>query len=130
MSNLATEARRKVVEALEAQGLTNVHTVVPTKFFAPAVLVGPDLPYITREGATFRGRNLRLVISLVAGKGANEERAEELDSMISTALDAMDNLSDPEPWAVNDVDAPGTLAINGTGEYLATSIHVSVEINI
>lgn len=124
MTNAFTDARTKVKAAV-AVGVANTFTVVPERATPPMAWVAPGDPYITREGATFGGEILRFEVVLVASSGVNETQADELDGLITTAMDALDLDDDLH---VLDVGQPGRITI-GTGKYLAAAIAVQLEIH-
>lgn len=123
MTNPLTSARTDLKQVL-VDADVNAFSIPPAKASPPFAYVGPGLPYLTFEGATFGGRIANLSVVVVAGKGTNEMAAEELDELILTTVDAIEATDD---FRVLEVDNPGQLKLNGQ-DYLATSMTVQREI--
>ena len=103
---------------------TKAFSEFPEKVTPPFVAVGPGDPYVDFEGATFGGRNVRLIATFVTERGTNEVRAADLDEAIVTLVE---KIEDDGSFMVTRVDQPGQLAINGQA-HLGVPIHVLTQI--
>lgn len=119
MTNLLSTLRDELVEALDANGIT-AHTTVPEVWTPPGVFVGPDLPYLDFEGATFGGVLVHHQLTVVGPAGVNDVQVETLDDLILQILAALP----PGEWSVESVDQPGRIVLNGQN-YLAAAIHLT-----
>lgn len=122
------DQRRAIVAALEAGGI-RAATTVPDKWTPPGAFVGPGDPYVTRQadGLSFGAEVVRHLVTLVVARGTNDQRADELDEVILTALGLLDGLID-QGFGVGDVQQPGQVSINGQ-RHFGVSIEVTAEIN-
>jgi hypothetical protein len=126
MPGVLAQQRQQIADALKAAGL-HAFTIVPEKWTPPGVFVGPGDPYITREGAAFGGEVVNLAVTVVAARGTNDVRANELDDLVLRTLDVLYGL-DEHGFGVGDVARPGSVAINSQ-THLGTSIAIATEIH-
>lgn len=118
------DQRESIRDALAGAGILAFATV-PDRFNPPAAFVGPGDPYITREGMNYGVEQVRHQVTLVTGAGVNDVRADELDKLILTALDALYSL---EEFDVGDVGRPGQVSLTGQS-YLAAAIDLTAQIH-
>lgn len=111
--------RAEVVAALSAADIKAVDYIGET-MTPPVAAVVPGDPYLDSEGATFGHTNVNLLILLIGGKGTNKAAASQIDSLIATALDALDD------WDITEVAQPGLVNLNGSN-YLGSVITISSE---
>lgn len=119
-----SEQRQQIAEAVGTPEVPAFSTL-PSRFAPPAIFVGPGDPYITREGMTFGGEQVRHQVTVVTAAGVNEQRADELDALIVNTLDALYVLED---FDVGEVGRPGQVSIGGQS-YLAAAIDVTTQIH-
>lgn len=125
MTNTLTEHRDILKSILEDGGIESAYVIIPARATPPFVFVGPGIPYVTYDGASFGGFIGHFDVGIVASRGSNETAAEELDDMILAVLDA---IASDGRFQANDVDRPGSININGQ-THLACSIDVQTEIH-
>lgn len=116
--------RTDLKDLLVAAGFS-AHTVIPERVAAPFAYVAPADPYITREGATFGGEILHHYVVLVVGRGVNEKLADDLDTQLAQALDALDA---SDAHFVREVEQPGSITIAGQA-HVGVAIAVDTEIH-
>lgn len=125
MTNALTDHRTLLRDILSDAGIDHAFVIVPERVTPPFAYVGPGLPYVTYEGATFGGMIAHFAVGVVASKGTNEVAAEELDDLVLRVLDAV---AADGRYQVNEVDNPGRITLNGQ-TYLACSIDIQTEIH-
>lgn len=126
MTNALTEVREKLATVLTDVGLHAFKTV-PDRAVPPMVYVAPGSPYVSYEGAAFRGEIVRCNVIPVASRGTNDGAAEELDDLVLKVLDALRQREGLDEFLVNDVGLPGQVTLNGQ-QHLAVAIEVQTEI--
>lgn len=123
MAGLA-ELRARAAGALETAGL-NAFDHVPERVVPPVAVVLPDQPYVIGDGegdpptmcGTFR---VRLRVNVLGGRGTNDQAANQLDQLLTTALLALESAG----FDVGDVAEPAEVELNGAG-FLGTVISLS-----
>lgn len=124
MSNELTALREQLETTLQGAGLA-AYATLPERWTPPGVFVGPDLPYLDFEGATFGGVLVHHQLTLVTAAGTNDTQAEALDDLILTVLGL--DLGD---YQVQTVDQPGRVTLNGQS-YLGVAVHLTpIEIRL
>lgn len=118
-------ARRDALATALRQAGIPAFATKPDKFSPPAAFVGPGDPYITREGANFGGEVLHHEVVVVTRSGVNDKRADDLDQLITKALDALYALDD---FDTGEVGRPGQINVSGQS-HLAAAISVSCQIH-
>lgn len=122
--NVYTERRKAVKTALSNAGF-NAFETAPERIAPPLVFIGPGDPYLAREeGRPFASEVMRLDVVVVASRGVNDAKADELDRMILDALDALDGVHE---FIVARVDRPGQVSLAGQS-HLACAINLETEI--
>jgi hypothetical protein len=109
MSVLA-DMREQAVDALIQAGIKAVE-YVPDNVAPPLALVVPADPQITmsEEASSFAyPYQYHLSVVLLAGKGTNKSAQNKIDSMVESALEAL------EDWDINEVSAPMEMLVKGT----------------
>lgn len=106
---MLTQLRLDVSEALVAGGLKSAEYVAET-ITPPIAVVVPGAPYIVTsgEGVPFGHVRVRHDVLLVSHRGANKKAAALIDSMIETALAALND------YDVTDVAQPGLVELSGS----------------
>ena len=118
MVNTLTDARNRVSDALMAAGL-KAYDYISESFTTPACFVLPDSPYVTGPvGSNPFGNpySIRMQVLVVGGKGTNKTAAEQIDSMLVSVIDALD-----EDWEITEVQAPQEVTVK-TSQYLGALV--------
>lgn len=116
--------RENVRAALQAGGLKAVDYLAET-LVPPVAAVVPGDPYLTTEGEDipFGHMMVRVSVLLVGAKATNKSAATQMDEMIETAVDAVEDAD----FDVMEVGAPQQMLLNGV-KYVGT--YLSLEQNI
>ena len=122
MSALA-DKRTQIKDALTTAGYF-AFSAVPENASPPLVYVAPNEPYVVLEGATFGGVIVHHQIVIVGSPGVNEERADELDTLVEGVLVVVAELVD-----TFEVGRPGAIALNGQ-EHIGVAITTQTEIRL
>lgn len=118
--------RTRIKDALTAADFFAFSTV-PDNAMPPMVYVAPADPYVTPEGASLGGVIVRHQLIAVASPGVNETRADELDDMVSRAIDVLDVLVEQGIAGTYEVGRPGGITLGGQ-PYLGVAIDIQTEI--
>ena len=104
-----TEIRTEIAELLTEAGI-KAREYVPDNANPPLALVVPADPWITTSEANTRLQfpfKVTTLVVLIGGKASNKAAQTNIDSMVQTALVALDD------WEVTQVTAPMELSIKG-----------------
>ena len=123
-TNDITLAKQQLATALIATGL-DVQAFIPDRITPPIVIINAGSPLLTPMSlGTEYYLNLQIV--LVASTSMNKDSSEELDALICSFLNAIENL---HYVALSSVDSPYTLA-TGAAEYLAANANIQLSITL
>ena len=122
MTNPITLAKEQFRDALIASSL-DVKEYIPERIIPPVVVISDGSPFLEPESLS-QEFIMNLELLLVAGTASNETSTEELESLISTALNGL-----PAYARIVNVGKPYALAVNNT-EYLSASLFVEISITI
>ena len=124
MSGALKTARNSLRDAVTARGV-KAWSTKPERFTPPGAFVMPSEPYMTLQDASFGCARMHYDIVLVAARGINDKRADELDDMIQAAIAAVDDLD----WNLKPVPQPGQIAIEGQ-PYVGAVVQCDTEIRL
>lgn len=101
--------RTAMVDALTEAGI-KAYEYVPDNVNPPVALVVPADPYVTAgdEATAFAyPYRVNVTVVLLASKGTNKAAQNKIDSMVESALEAL------EDWDINEVSAPLEMNVKG-----------------
>lgn len=102
--NRLTEIRQEISESLEGAGISTV-TYVETNIIPPCALVVPgQFDYVTQpvgENPYRKPYSVNVQVLLIGEAGTSEGVAEDMDSMLVDAINALDS-----DWDITEVTAP------------------------
>lgn len=116
MNTLAV-LRGDLQQVLEGTG-TTVLDHLPERLAPPVAVIAAGSPYI-EPGETFGSWTVRHTVVLVCSPATNVTATRQLDSIVSSALVALDAAD----WGIERVDQPTMLA-HGNAHFLSTTIDV------
>ncbi len=111
--NALKDLRGRISAALTAAGVT-VYDHVPERPTPPAAVITPGVPYIA-AGDAFSTWRINLVVTLIARTATNTVATDALDSAITTAVLALDQVADVDtvgPYYAYSANGASYLAVD------------------
>jgi hypothetical protein len=109
-----TKQRRQLALDLKATGI-EVHAAWPDRLAPPCIVLAPGSPWVDTTDTTFGEFRGRVDVHLIAATGGTEDALNVLEGALETVLHYTAD------WAVEAVDAPSLMPVNGT-DYLGTTL--------
>lgn len=125
MSTL-TKARKDVADALNEAGLKAVE-YVQENIVPPVCVVLPNPSYVSApvgQNPFKKPYSIRMDVLVIGGKGTNKSAAERIDSMLASAIEALE-----DDWDITEVEAPQEVSIKGI-TYLGALVTLEENTNI
>lgn len=118
-----TDTRQDIADVLA--GGAPVHTFVPDRIIAPAVLVVPGSPYLAQEAQPFGSLTARFDVWIVTGAGTNETVTTTLDAAIEARADALSAAG----FGVEEIGQPFLYTVQGA-QLLTVIITVTTTVTL